>query len=77
MKLSSGHCPKCKNDIAIRDVEGEIEWNNPASYRAACPHCGERLVVAVHVVHRIETRITKDSFWEDDLDDETDFIIEN
>lgn len=77
MKFHNNSCPKCKEGLAFHNVEEHIEWNAPAEYRAACPHCGTRIVITIEVVHRIETNVAKDYRWDDDMDDDTDLIIDN
>lgn len=77
MKFHNNSCPKCKQGLSFHEVEEHIEWNSPAEYRTACPHCGTRIVITIEVVHRIETNVAKDYRWDDDMDDDTDLIIDN
>lgn len=77
MKFHSNSCPKCKQGLSFHEVEEHIEWNEVADYHAACPHCSTRIVITIKVVHRIETSVAKDCGWNDNMDDDTDLIIDN
>lgn len=69
-------CPKCKQDLNIRDVSEEIETNVEQTYRAACPNCGARLCVNVEVVFRVKMSVERDYGWEEGDEDDSESIFE-